>query len=288
VTPSLNTKMTVEAEVRVPAATVRIVHFDLAEPTDSTLREDHAYRLDLCLTPRLVNARACYSEHWARHRFEKIGKVFLLPPFKTMQARSECGRQASIVCELHADAISSDWGDELEWTDSRLAATLDIPDATIRGLLLRLVEEVRRPGFASGALVELIALQMTIELGRYCAAVSDSHSGGGLAPWRMRLIDERLRDVQEMPTLAELAGLCKLSVRQLTRGFRASRGLSIGDYLSKLRLERALRLLVTDRSVKAIAYSLGFASPSSFSYAFHRAVGETPRQYRVRMMTAGR
>ena len=38
------------------------------------------------------------------------------------------------------------------------------------------------------------------------------------------------------------------------------------------------------QSVKAIAYSLGFSSPSSFSYAFRRSVGETPRDFRQRVL----
>jgi AraC family transcriptional regulator len=96
-----------------------------------------------------------------------------------------------------------------------------------------------------------------------------------------------LKEVREPPTLAELAGLCKLSVRQLTRGFRTSRGCSIGDHVAHSRLDNAKQLLSTEQSVKAIAYSLGFSSPSSFSYAFRRSVGETPRQFRQRMLRAG-
>src|SRR3546814_9741860 len=33
-------------------------------------------------------------------------------------------------------------------------------------------------------------------------------------------------------------------------------------------------------SVKAVSYSLGFSSPSSFCYAFRRATGVTPREFR--------
>jgi AraC family transcriptional regulator len=69
-------------------------------------------------------------------------------------------------------------------------------------------------------------------------------------------------------------------VRQLTRGFRASRGCSIGDYIASRRLDHAKQLLATGQSVKAIAYSLGFASPSSFCFAFRRATGQTPREFR--------
>jgi AraC family transcriptional regulator len=78
-----------------------------------------------------------------------------------------------------------------------------------------------------------------------------------------------------------------LSVRQLTRGFRASRGCSIGDHVTQTRLEHAKRQLASDQSVKAIAYSLGFSSPSSFSYAFRKLIGESPRQFRQRVLRAG-
>jgi AraC family transcriptional regulator len=281
-----NEIMTVEAELRAPVATVQLIRFHMREPTDEILREE-AYWLDLCLTPRPRNARACYRDRWAHDHFEPIGSVFLVPPGETMQAKSDGGHpQASIVCHLHPEPIRTWFGSDLLWTDRRLKATLDIEDATIRGLLLRLAQEARHPGFASEALVELIAAQIAIELGRYCGAITEGPATGGLCAWRLRLIDERLREVHEIPSLTELATICQLSVRQLTRGYRASRGRSIGDHVSNCRVENAKRLLATDESIKSIAYSLGFASPSSFSFAFRRATAETPRQFRQRVLCA--
>jgi AraC family transcriptional regulator len=283
-----NGRMTIEAELRVPAATLQVVHYSFVEPISSAMREDQDYRLDLCLTPRPRNARACYSDRWAPHRFERLGPVWLLPPGETLQACSDGDRgQRSLVCHVRAEQLRAWFQRDLEWTDRRLTAILDIPDANIRGLLLRLAQEVRHPGFASEVLVELICAQIAIELGRYCAAVIEGPMTGGLAPWRLRVIDERLREVRAAPTLAELAELCRLSVRQLTRGFRASRGCSIGDHVAHCRLEQAKRLLAGDQSVKAIAYSLGFSSPSSFSYAFRRLLGDTPGQFRQRVLRAG-
>jgi AraC family transcriptional regulator len=277
--------MTVDAEVSVPVATAQLVRFHVTGPADNILREEETYWLDLCLTPRPRNARACYRDHWAPSRFERLGNVFLLPPRETMQARSDGGSsQASILCHLRPEPLRQWFDGDLEWTDRRLEASLDIPDANIRSLLLRLAEEMRHPGFASKVLVELISAQIAIELGRYCAAIKEGPATGGLAPWRLRLIDERLREVSEAPTLTELGAICNLSVRQLTRGFRASRGRSIGDHVAQCRFDNAKRLLATDQSVKAIAYCLGFASPSSFSFAFRRAIGETPRQFRQRVL----
>lgn len=279
--------MMVNAEVRVPAATVQVVRFDMTRPADNILRDEERYWLDLCLTPRPRNARACYRERWSPHRFERIGKVFLLPPRETLQARSDGpSSQASVLCHLSPETLGAWCGEELQWTDRRLEASLDIKDASVRSLLLRLAEEARHPGFASQVLVEMIVGQLSIELARYCQRIGDSPAGSGLPSWRLRLIDERLHEVREAPTLTELAALCRVSVRQLTRGFRISRGCSIGEHVANTRIEHAKRMLLSEESVKSVAYSLGFASPSSFCFAFRRAAGVTPREFRQRVPRA--
>jgi AraC family transcriptional regulator len=275
--------MTVEAELRNPAATVQLARFHFDEPRDDFLHDRDSYWLDLCLTPRTRNARACYPAHWSPHRFERLGDVFAIPPGEAFHARTDAGKQTSLICQLRPELVRKWFEGDLEWTDRRLEASLDISSVSIRSLLYRLAAEARHPGFASDMLVELISVQIAIELGRYCESITDRRAVGGLSPWRLRLIDERLTELREAPTLGELASLCNLSVRQLTRGFRASRGCSIGDYAAQARIENAKRLLATEESVKGIAYSMGFSSPSSFAYAFRRATGSTPRQFRQRL-----
>ncbi len=280
---SVNT-MTVEAELRAPVAAAQLVQFHFDEPPDSVVREDHRYRLDLCLTPRPRNARASYPERWGGERFERLGSVFMVPPGEAMRARSDStGYQSSLLCQIDPQAMQSWFETELIWDDRHLAAGLDIRNATVQALMMRLAEEAKHPGFASEMLVELIAAQLGIELYRYQKGIEEVLRPGGLAPWRLRLIDERLKELPAMPTLTELAGLVGLSVRQLTRGFRVSRNCSVGEYVARSRVELARQMLATDQSVKAIAYTLGFSSPSSFCYAFRQATSETPGQYRERI-----
>lgn len=277
--------MRVDAEIRVPVAKAQLVRFDMTGPADNILRDEDSYWLDLCLTPRPPNTRGCFVDHWNPHRFERIGKVFLVPPREAMHAKSDGhSSQASILCHLNPEPLRRWFDADLLWTDRRLEASLDIADANVQGLLLRLAAELREPGFASETMVELIVAQLAIELRRYCGGVTEKRGSGELSGWRLRLIDERLMEVREAPSLSELAALCRLSVRQLTRGFRTSRGCSIGDYIADSRLEHAKRLLEAEQSVKAVAYSLGFASPSSFCFAFRRATTETPRQYGQRVL----
>jgi AraC family transcriptional regulator len=272
----------VDAELRGKDAVAQIVRYDIPAPTESTLRDADCYQINLCLTPRPLNARANYSEHWGPHRFDRLGDIFMIPPGEALHIKGDSGRQASLLCFLDRGAVGDIIGHELIWTDQKLAATIDLTSARIRALLFRVTEEVRHPGFAAGRMLEFLTGELAIEIARFCVAVDERPAIGGLAGWRLRLIDERLSDDPTAPSLAELAALCNTSVRQLTRGFKVSRGCSIGDYIEARRMESAKRLLVAGENVKTIAFTLGFSSPSSFTFAFRRAVGLSPSQFRQR------
>ena len=164
-----------------------------------------------------------------------------------------------------------------------LEASLDIADANTRNLLLRLAEEMRHPGFASSMLVELIVAQLTIELGPLFRAIR--RAAGGRLVWHAGGCSSSTsgwRTAQQMPTLSELAALCKLSVRQLTRGFRASRSCSIGDYVVNSRIVRAKRHAGRARPASRASPILwAFASSSAFCFAFRRATGMTTGVFRA-------
>lgn len=285
--PADQPTMTVEAEARGRVLNAQVVGFHIPTPTESVLHDGAAYQLNLCLTPRPLYTRASYHRHWGPHRYEPLGEIFLIPPGEELHIKGGTGEQASLTCQLKAEVLHSILGEELEWIDRRLADALDITNARIRNLLFRLTEEVRHPGFAGAQMLEFLSGELAVELGRFCLEVVERSIAGGLAPWRLRLIDERLSDDPSAPGLKELADLCSVSVRQLTRGFRASRGCSIGDYIEQRQMETAKRLLMTGESVKAIAFSLGFASPSSFTYAFRRAIGISPSHFRTRQRVPG-
>lgn len=276
--------VTVDAELACPSMTAQLVRFDIPAPTGSVLSEPQVYQINMCLTPRPLDARAGYHKRWGPHRLERLGDIFLIPPGEELQIKGGRVRQLSLLCQVSAQSVSALIGEELTWSDPQIAATLDIQSARIRALLFRVTEEVRHPGLAARRLLELIAGELAIELARLCSEVSERPVTGGLAGWRLRLIDERLSDSPVAPTLGELAAICNVSVRQLTRGFKVSRGCSIGDYVEQRRMEAAKRLLVGGESVKTIAFTMGFASPSSFTFAFRRAVGTSPSHFRQRQL----
>jgi AraC family transcriptional regulator len=275
------TALTIDAELKVPAATAQLVQLSASGPVNVVMLERRECWLDLCLTPRPRNLRACYHQRWYRDRFEPLGQIFMVPAGESLTVRGEGGSsQTSVLCLLQPEHLREWFDGKANWSDGQLRAGLDIQSRNVRDLLLRLAKEIREPGFDSAMLTELIAAQLAIELRRYCRGTVKDASAGGLAPWRLQRIDERVRDGCGIPTLSELATLCSVSVRQLTRGFRLSRGCSIRQYVVDTLLERARQMLAGDASVKSISYALGFASPSSFCCAFRRAAQETPKQFR--------
>jgi AraC family transcriptional regulator len=274
----------VEVEMPTKLGRIFVGERTWTQSIDCDLAVDQHY-LQFQLLPRAPHthdSRVCFSNRWSADRLEPLGTAFLLPANQEVHIKSHCRRALTLTCVFQTDQIQTWFDGALDWTDAQLARSSDLANPTIHNLLFRLSEEVRTPSFASDTLVELISTEIVIEIARYCLGVEERKSKGGLANWRLQLIDERLAQAGERPSLAELAELCKLSARQLTRAFRISRGCSIGSYIIQSRIDKAKRLLRTDQNVKSIAHALGFNSPSHFYIAFHRATGETPRQYRQR------
>jgi AraC family transcriptional regulator len=274
--------MMVEDELSCPGMTARLVRFDIRSRASSVLRDDDRYLIDMCLTPRPLDARGGYRQRWGPHRLERLGDIFMIPPGEELFAMGGSNLQSSLICLVDAATIHEVAGRKLAWSDRQLATALDIGSARIRALLLRLTEEVRYPGLGASQMAGFLAGELAVELARFGLEVAEPRVTGGLSGWRLRLIDERLADDPRAPDLKELAGLCGISIRQLTRGFRASRGCTIGDYVEQRRMERAKRLLMSDKSVKMIAFTLGYSSPSAFTFAFRRAVGVNPTLFRQR------
>lgn len=276
--------MDVESELRASNAQVQLVNYRFGEPPESVMRLDDTIRVELCLSGRHRSARACFSDRWSPQRFERIGELFVVPPTIDMIARSDEDRPLhSVVCHLALGQTLAlfEEGPVPELTDHFLLVGLDVRDANLRRLLLRLADETRRPGFGSRVLVEAMAAQISVDLLRYGGAIPQPQAAsGGLNAWQLRRIDERLQDVREAPSLAELAELCHVSVRQLTRGYRVARGGSVGAQVASSQMMHARALLAAGEPVGLIAERLGFASSSNFCQAFRRAAGVSPGQYR--------
>jgi AraC-like DNA-binding protein len=83
-------------------------------------------------------------------------------------------------------------------------------------------------------------------------------------------------------SLAELAGVARLSQRHLFRTFKAETGITPHRYQLQLRIDRAKARLATGERPAAVAEACGFADQSHLARQFRRYVGFPPGRYRPR------
>ena len=82
--------------------------------------------------------------------------------------------------------------------------------------------------------------------------------------------------------LKELAGWLSMSESHLRASFRRVTGISLGQHLRRLRLQKAMGMLVqSDLNITQISEKCGFDSVFTFSRSFRRFTGVTASEYRT-------
>ena len=88
---------------------------------------------------------------------------------------------------------------------------------------------------------------------------------------------------QEKLTLDQLADLFFINKYYLTRIFKEQFGVSVGTYLTLIRVTRAKQLLrFSDLSVEQIGRECGIEEPAYFARVFKKVEGIAPGEYRKR------
>lgn len=91
---------------------------------------------------------------------------------------------------------------------------------------------------------------------------------------------ERLFDAPLIAVgLDMMAAEVGLSRRTFTRLFREQTGVSFAEWRQQVCLLAAIERLSAGQAVTRVALDLGYASPSAFTSAFRRVLGQTPSQY---------
>jgi AraC family transcriptional regulator len=97
-----------------------------------------------------------------------------------------------------------------------------------------------------------------------------------------RAVDFMEANLDRDSSIAELAAAAGLSPVYFARQFKVATGMAPHQYLLRLRVERAKRLLSTgDLPIAAIALDCGFCHQEHLTRVFHRLCGTTPAAYRL-------
>jgi AraC family transcriptional regulator len=269
------------AKLTIPLAQLELLDCQWDRPMRAAARfREHMLFMSLTAPPRNAQLRC----EWLDGRYHDAGPLGLIPAGTALWARSEGGEQRILTCRIQPAQFDEVVTEPIQWdTETRLAA-MDLRCPHIRSTFSRIAMEILSPGMASRTLIEALCVSLIVDVGRYLGGNGQACETGKLMSWQLRRIEERARTVEgQVPTLAEVASLCQISVRQLIRQFKASTGKTVQQYFVERQMDVAKSLLAnSEMALKAIAFHLGFKHPASFTMAFARACGETPSSYRLR------
>ena len=91
-----------------------------------------------------------------------------------------------------------------------------------------------------------------------------------------------IRNLQKKIGVEQLAALIYTSPRNLTRLFKTTTGITIGQYLEKLRVEKAIHLLHQHNKIGAITQQCGLQSTNQLRHIVKKHTGSLPSQLRVK------
>jgi AraC family transcriptional regulator len=162
----------------------------------------------------------------------------------------------------------------------------DVIDQIGRSLLSEITAETA----ASRVYVEAASLTLAARLlQKYCdsgARVPTDSSAHSLDHIRLSRVLEYIEaNIKDDITLVNLAGVAGYSPFHFARKFTLAMGISPHRYISRIRLENAMAELAARKLPLAqIALNAQFSSQASFTRAFHRAIGMTPKEYQRRRL----
>lgn len=90
-----------------------------------------------------------------------------------------------------------------------------------------------------------------------------------------------MKNYRETVDLEEVAEVVHMAPASVCRFFKSSTGLTIFEYLNKIKIDYSCKLLLnTDLSIVDISYDCGFNNLSHFNKQFRKFLGQTPSQFR--------
>jgi AraC family transcriptional regulator len=230
-------------------------------------------------------AKCCFDIGDDLLQIGDLGPLILRPcgvPLRAFSEPEETGVSQILMCSFDDNFFADTTGLD-SWSPQKLVRCNNLQSKAIALMMRRIALELTAPQFGAAIAIESLVQLILVEVAR----IFDPRRSLSvpvnrrLAPWQLRKIEEHLRDAtNQWPTLSELAELCGVSAKHLSRVFSETTGMPIKKYSEQIRIERAKTLLgESHMAVKQVAATLGFPNPNYFSTAFHRATGATPTEF---------
>lgn len=179
---------------------------------------------------------------------------------------------------VFAIELGYQWLERLADTSRVFEEPRVFPGGLVPWVAMRICDESRRQDRSSALVIEGLMLELLGTVERV---------GDGLAlhpaPRWLAVVEQMLRDSYHAPpSLAHLAEAVGVHPIHIARAFRARHGCSASEYVARVRVEHACRLIASTRhSLAEIAVEVGFCDQSHLTKAFRRIMGATPARYRA-------
>lgn len=204
----------------------------------------------------------------------------------------DCGR-ASVVfhpaAERHANRFSpsggrifrleigDEWLARLQRCEARLDRPVESHGGPLSNIASRILSEFRARDSVSPLMIEGLALEFAACIVRGGEGAAKS----GAPAWLRATIDYLQERLLEEIRLDDVAAVAGVHPAHLGRTFRKHYRCSVGQYVRRMRVDRAARELAgSRRPIAEIAAQFGFADQSHFSRVFVKLTGVTPARYR--------
>jgi AraC family transcriptional regulator len=152
-------------------------------------------------------------------------------------------------------------------------------DVRLAGLGLRIYTELHIMDSASELAIEGLVLEMMAQAVRQTRETITS----GAQPFWLNIAQDLIHEnYTQHLSLSEIAGVVGVHPAHLAEVFRKNFGLTIGQYIRRLRLDHATReVLLSDKPLAEISATAGFYDQSHFTKIFKRHTGMAPAKMRA-------
>lgn len=229
---------------------------------------DEATSLLTALFEAVPNVMFCLKD--ADGRYVVVNQAFA--------ERVGCRSPADLVGRLPRDVFPLDLARSYEMQDAAVLAGKG-PLRNELELILRADGSVgwyvttKVATTADGEVTGLVSLSFDLDV---------PGEGAGPLAGLAAAVDEARRRFAERLRVADLAAVAEMSVAQLERRMRRVFGMSVKQFVLRLRLEEAVRLLSsTELPVAEVAARCGYYDQAALTRQFKRVVGMTPGEYRA-------
>jgi AraC family transcriptional regulator len=281
--PGVPISYRIERHVNLPCGFVEIGQYEWWTGIEKVVAPvEEFFTLNFALSPRPSNSTFALPS--SKVKRDCLPRVMMIAPGAGFHFSVPRGKVRSLQYALDKQRLNEIAGYRLNFDESQdIFTRRSFP--TIEFLLNRIHDELREERTGSTLAIQAYADALSVEIVR-CIQGNEKSGGfrkGGLSAWQLQRLHDRIDADAPAPRLEELAAICGITVRHLSRGFKAETGKSLGRYIDQRIIERAGRLLEeSDLTVAEIAKLLGFSSSASFSHAFSRSAGIMPSERRRR------